>query len=140
MTDPTQVAQWWGPRGFTTTIKKMDVRPGGTWRHVMHGPDGTNYPNHCVFKEIVKPERIVYTNSGGKKGAPGIQFVSTWSFAALATGKTRVTIHMVFPTAEARDTVVKVYGAIKGGRETLGRLAKHLPTMRREARKTQVTR
>jgi uncharacterized protein YndB with AHSA1/START domain len=133
MTDPTQVVQWWGPKGFTTTIEKMDVRPGGTWKHFMHGPDGTDYPNKSIFREIVKPERIVFTHGGGEKGGPGVTFVATWSFAALAAGRTRVTIHMVFPTAEARDTVVKVYGAIKGGRETLGRLAKHLPTMRAEA-------
>lgn len=36
-TDPKQVAQWWGPRGFSTTIEEMDVRPGGVWKHVMHG-------------------------------------------------------------------------------------------------------
>jgi uncharacterized protein YndB with AHSA1/START domain len=42
-TDPQQVVEWWGPRGFTTTIHEMDVRPGGIWRHTMHGPDGTDY-------------------------------------------------------------------------------------------------
>ena len=52
-TDPRQVAQWWGPNGFTTTIEVMDVRPGGHWRHVMHGPDGTDYPNDIVFLEVV---------------------------------------------------------------------------------------
>src|SRR4051794_34340238 len=44
-TDREHVAKWWGPRGFTNTIHEMDVRPGGTWRFVMHGPDGTDYPN-----------------------------------------------------------------------------------------------
>jgi len=126
ITDSAQVAQWWGPRGFTTTIGKMDLKPGGTWKHVMHGPDGTDYPNLSIFRTIERPERIVYVNSGGKKGASVVRFVSTWRFAALAADQTRVTISMVFPTVEARDTVVKVYGAIKGGQETLGRLAKHL--------------
>ena len=45
LADPWQVGQWWGPKGFTTTILEMDLRPGGKWRLVMHGPDGTNYPN-----------------------------------------------------------------------------------------------
>ena len=67
MTDPKQVVKWWGPNGFTTTIHEMDVRPGGVWRHTMHGPDGTDYPNKSVFLEVVKPERIVYKHSGGKK-------------------------------------------------------------------------
>ena len=40
-TDPKHIAQWWGPQGFTNTIREMDVRPGGAWRFTMHGPDGT---------------------------------------------------------------------------------------------------
>jgi uncharacterized protein YndB with AHSA1/START domain len=127
-TNPKHVAQWWGPHGFTTTIEEMDVRPGGVWKHVMHGPDGTDYPNQSVFTEVVKPERIVFSHGGGKKGEPGVSFISTWTFEALGA-QTRVTIRMVFPTAEARDHVVKEYGAIEGGQQTLGRLAEHLPKM-----------
>jgi hypothetical protein len=52
MTNPKHVVHWWGPRGFTTTIEQMDFRVGGIWKHVMHGPDGVNYPNEKVFKEI----------------------------------------------------------------------------------------
>ena len=51
-TDPKHVAQWWGPNGFTNTIHEMDVRPGGVWRFVMHGPDGVDYANKIVFGEI----------------------------------------------------------------------------------------
>lgn len=126
MTSPEHVVHWWGPRGFTTTIEEMDVRPGGVWKHVMHGPDGTDYPNKSVFKEVVKPERIVYAHGGGKKGAPGVNFVATWTFDALGDGKTRVTIHMVFPTAADRDRIVKEYGAIEGGKQTLERLSEQL--------------
>jgi uncharacterized protein YndB with AHSA1/START domain len=66
MTNPKHVVNWWGPRGFSTTIEEMDVRPGGVWKHVMRGLDGINYPNKSIFKEIVKPERIVYQH-GGKR-------------------------------------------------------------------------
>jgi uncharacterized protein YndB with AHSA1/START domain len=69
-TNPKHVANWWGPRGFSTTIEVMDVRPGGVWKHVMHGPDGANYPNKSVFKEVVKPERIVYSHGGKREGGP----------------------------------------------------------------------
>jgi uncharacterized protein YndB with AHSA1/START domain len=48
-TNPKHVTHWWGPNGFTTTIEKMDVRVGGVWKHVMHGPDGTDYPNIKYF-------------------------------------------------------------------------------------------
>src|ERR1700736_566480 len=74
MTNPKHVVNWWGPRGFTTTIQEMDVRPGGIWQHVMHGPDGTDYPNRSVFKEVVKPERLVFVHGGGKKGGPDVRF------------------------------------------------------------------
>ena len=63
-TDPQQVVQWWGPRGFTTTTHKMEVRPGGVWRFVMHGPDGRDYQNKIVFIEVLKPERLVYRHAG----------------------------------------------------------------------------
>jgi uncharacterized protein YndB with AHSA1/START domain len=129
MVDPRHVVQWWGPNGFTTTIEKMDVRPGGVWKHVMHGPDGTDYPNSSVFREVVMPERIVYSHGGGKQGGRGAHFVATWTFESLGD-KTRVTIHMVFPTTADRDFVVKEYGAIEGGKQTFGRLAEYLSKMR----------
>jgi uncharacterized protein YndB with AHSA1/START domain len=125
-TDPKHVVQWWGPRGFTTTIKEMDVRVGGSWAHTMQGPDGTNYPNKSVFREVVKPERIVFSHGGGSEDGRGATFVSTWSFEALDPKKTRVTIRMVFPSKEDRDRVVKDYGAIEGGKQTLTRLGEHV--------------
>ena len=124
-TDPKQVVQWWGPQGFTTTIHEMDVKPGGVWRQTMHGPDGTDYPGKSTFIEVVKPERIVFFHDGGKKSEPGTQFESTWTFEALDE-KTKVTIRMVFGTAAAREHVVKAYGAIEGGKQTLGRLGEYL--------------
>ena len=130
MTDPKHVVNWWGPRGFTTTIEEMDFRAGGVWRHVMHGPDGANYPNQSVFKEIVKPERIVYAHGGKREGGPGVSFESTWTFEALAADRTRVSIRMIFPSAVKRDFVVKEFGALEGGRQTLERLGEYLPKMK----------
>ncbi len=125
MTDPRQVAQWWGPNGFSTTIEEMDVRVGGHWKHTMVGPDGTRYPNKSTFQEVVPFERIVYKLGGGKEHGKGINFVSTWTFVEEAGG-TRVTIHMVFPSAKDRDFVVAEHGAIEGGKQTLGRLDAYL--------------
>jgi uncharacterized protein YndB with AHSA1/START domain len=124
--DPKQVVKWWGPNGFTTTIHEMDVRPGGHWRHTMRGPDGTEYPNQSVFREVVKPERIVYGHGGGKKGAVGISFEATWTFEVVDKDKTRLTGRMVFATAEARDHVVKEYNAVEGAKQTFARLADYL--------------
>lgn len=129
MTDPRHIAHWWGPRGFTTTTEIWDFSVGGKWNHVMRGPDGTEYPNFSVFKEIVKPERIVYSHGGGEKGAKAVSMDKTWTLDVVEKNKTRVTIHMIFPTAEERDHVVKNYGAIEGGKQTLERLSEHLPKM-----------
>ena len=62
-TDPQQIVQWWGPNGFTTTTYHMEVKPGGVWRLVMHGPDGRDYPNRITFLEVVEPERLVFRPS-----------------------------------------------------------------------------
>jgi uncharacterized protein YndB with AHSA1/START domain len=127
-TDPEQVVKWWGPRGFTTTIHEMDVRVGGVWRHTMHGPDGSDYPNKSVFVEVVEPERIVYSHGGAKMGGTAAQFNSTWTFEAQGD-KTKLTMRLVFPTAEDCDRVVREYGAVEGGKQTLERLAEHLAKM-----------
>ncbi|HEX3856833.1 MAG TPA: SRPBCC family protein [Verrucomicrobiae bacterium] len=129
MTNPKHVVNWWGPRGFSTTIEEMDFRVGGVWKHVMRGPDGAKYPNENVFKEIATPEKIVYSCGGKREGGPGVSFVSTWTFEKPAVGKTRVTLRLVFPTAAERDFVVKEFGAIEGGRQTLEKLGEYLAKM-----------
>jgi len=60
--NPDLLARWWGPAGFTNTFHSFDFQPGGTWEFIMHGPDGTNYPNTNVFVEIVEPVRIVFNH------------------------------------------------------------------------------
>jgi len=117
-TDPKKVVQWWGPDGFTTTTKSMEVRKGGRWEYVMHGPDGVDYPDWQEYLEVVKPERLVYDLGTGNKA----EFRATITFEKLGR-KTKITMHALFPTAEARDHVVKNYKAIEGGQQTLGRLA-----------------
>jgi len=56
---PDRLAQWWGPNGFTNTFQQFEFQPGGHWVFVMHGPDGTDYPNASVFREIQPDARIV---------------------------------------------------------------------------------
>jgi uncharacterized protein YndB with AHSA1/START domain len=124
-TNPKHIAQWWGPIGFTTTIAEMDVRVGGVFNQVMHGPDGTDYPNKSVFTEVVKPERIVFSHTGSRKGAKGVYKVMIWTFEAEGK-KTKVTIRQIYQTAADRDLIVKEYNAIEGGKQTLGRLAEYL--------------
>ena len=121
-TDPAQVPSWFGPQGFNTTVHEMDVRPGGTWRFTMHGPDGVDYENAAVYEEVVEPERLAYRYGPDDEG-PG--FVSTITFEE-QDGKTRITLRMVFGSTEERDRQVTEIGAIEGGNQTLDRLEQHL--------------
>ena len=122
-TDPQRIAVWWGPRGFTNTVSEMDVRPGGVWRFVMHGPDGVDYPNKVVYAEVARPERLVYSHGDDGAGDPG-GFDVTVTFAERG-GRTELAMRMLFASAGARDAVVE-FGAIEGGNQTLDRLAEHL--------------
>lgn len=97
-TNPDYLAQWWGPNGFTNTFKKFDLRPGGTWEFIMHGPDGTDYPNKITFVEIVEPERIVLQHLSGPK------FYVTATFEELAD-KSRLTFRQLFENAADYDNV-----------------------------------
>ncbi len=126
-TDSKHVAHWWGPTGFTNTFQEFDMRVGGVWRFVMHGPDGRDYTNKITFLEIVKPERLVYDHGGDDDCAP-LDFHVTVTFSDQA-GKTRVTMRSLFDTAALRDLVVKNFGAIEGGIQHLGRLAEYLGRM-----------
>jgi uncharacterized protein YndB with AHSA1/START domain len=120
-TDPKHVDSWWGPKGFTNTTHEIDVRPGGVWRFMMHGPDGTNYPNKIVYLEIAKPALLVYDHGDEEQ----THFHVTVTFAE-ENGKTRLTMRSLFPTAEAREMVVTKLHAIEGGNQTLDRFGGHL--------------
>jgi uncharacterized protein YndB with AHSA1/START domain len=122
--DPVHVNAWWGPNGFTTTTKRIDVRPGGEWVFVMHGPDGVDFPNWIRFRDIVRPERLVYDHGGETPEAP-VHFQVTVTLAEHPDG-TALTMRSLFPTKAARDHVVDNYGAIEGGKQHLARLAGHL--------------
>jgi len=129
-TDPQHLAQWWGPNGFTTTTHAFDFRPGGVWRFVMHGPDGRDYQNRVTYDEIVPPERLVYHHGGGDDVEP-VQFSQTLTFEDLGNGKTRLTWHGTFPSAEERARLIKEYGADKGLVQTMARLADYVVAMAR---------
>lgn len=128
LTEPDHVKHWWGPNGFSTDIEVMDVRAGGAWKHTMIGPDGTKFPNKSVFVEVVKPERLVYTHGGGREDGKGAHFRATITLDDVG-GKTRVTLHSIFGSPEEREHVIREYGAIEGGTQTLGRLGGYLTVM-----------
>jgi uncharacterized protein YndB with AHSA1/START domain len=120
-TDREAIGKWFGPNGFSLTIHEMDVRPGGLWRFIMHGPDGTDYDDRVEYIEIAEPERLVYNH--GSDEEPN-QFRTTITFEEQG-GKTRLTMHSLFATAEGRARAAG-FGAVEGGNQTLRRLAEYL--------------
>lgn len=114
-TKPEHIAQWWGPNGFTSTISKMEMRPGGQWELVMHGPDGTDYKNKSVFREIVPFKKIVYDHVSLPR------FTATVEFTDLGE-QTHIRWQMLFETAEELRQVVKNFKADEGLRQNIEKL------------------
>lgn len=122
--------EWYGPKGFTITTRSADIRVGGEWRFVMHGPDGTDYDNRIRYREIVRPERIVYACDADKDDDPH-GFEGSVSFEDVH-GKTRVTMRLVFRTAEQRAIAVS-YGAVELGKTTLEKLGEKVRALEEAA-------
>ncbi|MCK6605146.1 MAG: SRPBCC domain-containing protein [Ignavibacteriaceae bacterium] len=113
------IENWWGPDGFTTTTFKRDVRPGGSWIYIMHGPDGTDYNNRIDYTDFIQDELIRYEHGTGDPGVPA-DFISEISFRDVQGG-TEVTLKATFRTAKLREDAFR-FGAAEGGQQTLGRL------------------
>lgn len=120
--DPNQVAQWWGPRGFTLTTKRKDVRTGGDWLYTMHGPDGVDWPNHTKFLEVEKYKRLVYDHGGFEDKPP--MFRVTVLFSEVK-GKTKMEMRMAFTSPEILEQSKKVIKDADGN-STWDRLAEFL--------------
>jgi len=126
-TDPKQVAQWWGPNGFSTTIEEMDVRPGGVWRLTMHGPDGTDYSCRIQYREIVPSARLAYRHGSDVDNDPNV-FEVVITFAAAGAGQTLLKTQSTFSSIEARNAVMK-FGAVELGIQTYEKLAVYLESV-----------
>jgi uncharacterized protein YndB with AHSA1/START domain len=119
-TNPELLKQWWGPKGFTNTFHEFDLRNGGHWKFIMHGPDGGNYPNESVFNEIKEPERIVLNHISKP------HFLLTVHFQEAGDNKTKLIFEQLFSTVEEYN---KVKGfAIGANEENMDRLENLLKT------------
>lgn len=125
-TDPKQVAQWWGPHGFTNPVCELDVRPGGAILIHMRGPDGVVYPDKGVFHEIEEPGRLVFISGAveNEEGNPQLEVLNTVTFSDLGS-KTTLTMH-----ARVLKATPEVAGALAGMEEgwsqSLDRLAEQM--------------
>ena len=119
------LAQWWCPDGLTTTTSRFEMKVGGAWRFVVHGPDGRNHEHRITFDKIVAPDLIRY-HHGGEDDVETVQFRTTVTFEELERNLTRVTLYATFPSAAERDRVVQEYGAAEGAKQTLSRVADYV--------------
>lgn len=116
--DPNEMAQWWGPNGFTNTIQEFDPKPGNTLRYTMRAPSGAEYPNESVVEEFVKPERIVLHHLG-----PIHEFWMTMLFEE-AGGLTKLTWKQTFEMAEHCEKIRNFITEANG--QNFDRLEAHL--------------
>jgi uncharacterized protein YndB with AHSA1/START domain len=123
-TEPEQVAQWWGPAGFTNTVQEMDVRPGGRWTILMHGPDGTDYPNSSTYGEVTRLKKLEILHAESKEFG-----IAAWraevTFEEI-DGKTSVTMAGIFLSVEDKTKHVEEFHAIEGAEETMTRMTEFL--------------
>jgi uncharacterized protein YndB with AHSA1/START domain len=98
---PERLAKWWGPAGFTNTFELCEFKPGGRWVFVMHGPDGTNYPNENVFAEIVENSKVIIDH------IPFPQFRLTITLTTSATG-TLVSWHQLLADSDFAAKVAHI--------------------------------
>jgi len=117
-TNPKDIANWWGPGGFTNSIHKMDVTAGGEWRLTMHGPDGKKYPNKSLFIEIVPFKKIVFQHFNPN-------YMATIVFEP-GENETLMDWTMLFETPELFETIVKVFKADKGLHQNAEKLENYL--------------
>lgn len=120
------MSHWWGPRKYEVVSCEIDFRVGGKWRIVHRGPDGQDYGFHGEYREIVPPERIVWTFEF--EGYPGAVSVETLTLEETDGGTTLkgVSLH---DNVEARDAMLNS-GMEEGARETMDRLEEYLETLK----------
>jgi uncharacterized protein YndB with AHSA1/START domain len=131
-TEPDRMMRWWGPKGFTTPFCKIDLRVGGTFLYCMRSPEGKDYWNTGIYREIVEPDRLVCTDSfadeqGNVVPASHYGMPGDWPLEMLATvtfeeyeGKTKMTLrHVGLPSTMEQD-------ASTGWNESFDKLAEEL--------------
>jgi uncharacterized protein YndB with AHSA1/START domain len=123
-TDAVAFCQWFGPDGFTCTVREMDARPGGRACFDIVSADGTVFTNRFDYLEVVPAERLVFDHGSDIDDDPA-RFRVTITLDEQADGKTVLTLRQLHPTAEQR--IAKLgFGAVELGLQTMQKLADHL--------------
>jgi len=113
-TRPKHIKHWWGPHGFTNTIRKMQVKPNGEWLFIMHGPDGKKYPNKTIFREVIKHSKIVHEHFDPN-------FIAIIDFEGKGN-KTLLHWYKLYETVELYEMVEKHIKTNEGFKQTVEKL------------------
>jgi mRNA-degrading endonuclease HigB of HigAB toxin-antitoxin module len=117
-TKPDHIKHWWGPNGFTNTIEKMVVKAGGEWIFIMHGPNGENYSNKTIFREVVTHKKNLHEHFGPN-------FIAIITFER-QRDKMLLNWYKLYETKELFEMVEKHYKTIEGFKQTVERLNAYL--------------
>ncbi len=127
-TEPERLAEWWGPRGWTLPVCKIDLRPGGVWHYCMRGPNGEESWGKAVYREIVEPSRLVYADAFADAEGntiPGMPEMVITIELTEHEGKTTVLSRTEFATAAEKQSILDM-GVLQGITETWDRLDEYL--------------
>lgn len=122
--NPESLPKWWGPDGFSCRTTRIDLRAGGEWVFDMIGPDGKVWPNHHKYGAVIPAARLDYTLHWGENGP---KHADAWAMFDEQDGATKVTLGMVFATAQEFQDA-RGFGAVELGLQTLGKLARIVGT------------
>lgn len=115
---------WLGPKDFTVQYCHIDFRVGGNYRACIRSPEGTDYWMRGVYREIVAPERLVFTFSWEEEGERGLETIATVTFAEQGSRRTLMTFHQApFRSLAERD------GHTDGWSQCFDRLEVYVATM-----------
>ncbi|HEY9502118.1 MAG TPA: SRPBCC family protein [Pyrinomonadaceae bacterium] len=125
LTTPELLKRWYGPTGWTLILCEIDLKVGGNWHFVVERPDGKKIGQKGVYHEVIRPERIVNTESW-EDWDPGETLVTTTLVEI--NRKTMLTSISLFPSQEVRDIILKS-GLDDGAKQSYQRLADLLGTL-----------
>jgi len=123
-TNADAFCQWFGPDGYTCTVREMDVRPGGRASFDMVSGEGTLFTNRFDYLEVVPGERLLFDHGSDIDDDPA-RFRVTLTFDEQTDGKTVLTLRQLHPTVEQRNAGIG-FGAVELGLQTMNKLARHL--------------
>jgi uncharacterized protein YndB with AHSA1/START domain len=131
---PEHVALWWGYQGVKLPVCEIDLREGGSYRFVQLAPDGTELPFKGVYREVVEPERLVYTQIFDVEPYSIHESVVTDTFVEHPGNKTRISSRTEFATAEALQGALAA-GMDSGTADSMERFAEHLKSQMADTKK-----